>query len=61
MDRIYLDYAATTYVKDEVLEAMKPYYKEHFGNPSSMYESGRYAKNALDKAREDVAKCIGAK
>ena len=61
MDRIYLDYAATTYVKDEVLEAMKPYYREHFGNPSSMYESGRYAKNALDKAREDVAKCINAK
>ncbi|MBC5647315.1 cysteine desulfurase NifS [Christensenella tenuis] len=61
MDRIYLDYAATTYVKDEVLEAMKPYYKKHFGNPSSMYESGRYAKNALDKAREEVAGCIGAK
>lgn len=61
MDRIYLDYAATTYVKDEVLEAMRPYYKEHFGNPSSMYESGRYAKNALDRAREEVAGCIGAK
>lgn len=61
MERIYLDYAATTYVKDEVLEAMKPYYKEHFGNPSSMYETGRYAKNALDQARSDVAKCINAK
>ena len=61
MDRIYLDYAATTYVKDEVLESMMPYYKEHFGNPSSLYESGRYAKNAIDRAREKVAKCIGAK
>ena len=61
MDRIYLDYAATTYVKDEVLESMMPYYKEHFGNPSSLYESGRYAKNAIDRAREEVAKCIGAK
>ncbi len=61
MDRIYLDYAATTYVKDEVLEAMKPYYKEHFGNPSSMYESGRYARRILDEARESVAKCINAK
>lgn len=61
MDRIYLDYAATTYVKAEVLESMMPYYKEHFGNPSSLYESGRYAKNAIDRAREEVAKCIGAK
>lgn len=61
MDRIYLDYAATTYVKDEVLESMMPYYKKHFGNPSSLYESGRYAKNAIDRAREEVAKCIGAK
>ncbi|MDY3004982.1 MAG: aminotransferase class V-fold PLP-dependent enzyme, partial [Christensenella hongkongensis] len=60
MDRIYLDYAATTYVKDEVLEAMLPYYKEHFGNPSSIYESGRYAKRALDEARRMVAGCIHA-
>ncbi|MEG1754018.1 MAG: cysteine desulfurase NifS, partial [Christensenella sp.] len=50
-----------TYVKDEVLEAMMPYYKEHFGNPSSMYEMGRYAKNALDRAREDAARCVNAK
>ena len=61
MDRIYLDYAATTYVKDEVLEVMLPYYKEHFGNPSSTYESGRYAKRALDEARRMVAGCIHAK
>ncbi|MEG2188787.1 MAG: cysteine desulfurase NifS [Christensenella sp.] len=61
MENVYLDYAATTYVKDEVLEAMMPYYKEHFGNPSSMYEMGRYAKNALDRAREDAARCVNAK
>lgn len=61
MDRIYLDYAATTYVKDEVLDAMRPYFKEHFGNPSSQYMSAQYARNALDRARGDVAKCINAK
>lgn len=61
MERIYLDYAATSYVKDEVLQAMIPFFKENFGNPSSLYESGRQAKTVLENARESVAKQINAK
>lgn len=58
---IYLDYAATTPVKEEVFEAMKPYFTEFYGNPSSVYSHGRDAKQAIDKARLQVAKAIGAK
>lgn len=57
---IYLDNAATTPVRDEVLEAMLPYLKENFGNPSAVYAGGRIAKRGLDRAREQVAKAIGA-
>ena len=55
MDRIYLDYAATTYVKDEVLEAMTPYFKARFGNPSSLYSRGREAGDEVMRARLSTA------
>lgn len=57
---IYLDHAATTYVKPEVFDAMKPYFCEHFGNASSIYSIGRESKKAVEEAREKVAKAIGA-
>jgi cysteine desulfurase len=57
---IYLDHAATTYVKPEVFEAMKPYFCEHFGNASSIYGIGRESKKAVEEAREKVANAIGA-
>ena len=58
---IYLDHAATTPVRREVLEAMLPYLSEHFGNPSSIHAAGRRARQGLDEARETVAALIGAK
>lgn len=57
---IYLDHAATTYVKPEVFEAMKPYFSEQFGNASSIYSIGRNSKKAVEEAREKVAKALGA-
>ena len=57
---IYLDHAATTPVRAEVLEAMLPFYRPKFGNPSSVHRWGRDARTALDEARERVARCIGA-
>ena len=60
MERIYMDNAATTRVKPEVLEAMLPFYGEVFGNPSTIYYYGREAHKALDHARQQVATAIGA-
>jgi cysteine desulfurase len=57
---IYLDYAATTPVRPEVLEAMAPYFGARFGNPSSVHRWGREARTALDEARERVAQCLNA-
>jgi cysteine desulfurase len=57
---IYLDHAATTPVRAEVLEAMLPFYGPKFGNPSSVHRWGRDARTALDEARERVARCLGA-
>lgn len=57
---VYLDYAATTPILDEVLEGMLPYQREYFGNPSSVYWAGREAKKGLEEAREHVAAAIGA-
>ncbi|HEY5060432.1 MAG TPA: cysteine desulfurase family protein [Gemmatimonadaceae bacterium] len=59
-DPVYLDHAATTPVRPEVLEAMLPFYGPRFGNPSSMHRWGRDARTALDEARERVARCLGA-
>lgn len=58
---IYLDHAATTPVRPEVLEAMQPFYGPRFGNPSSTHRWGREARAALDEARERVATCLGAR
>src|SRR4030066_2235415 len=57
---IYLDYNATTPINPEVLEAMLPYFREHFGNPSSNHAYGEQAKEAVIKAREQVAELIGS-
>jgi len=57
---IYMDNAATTPVKEEVLEAMLPYFTEKYGNPSSVYSLGSESKVAVEKAREQVAKALGA-
>lgn len=59
-DIIYFDNAATTCVTKNVLDSMIPFYKEKFGNPSSVYSIGKVAKEAVDKARENIAECIGA-
>lgn len=61
MKRIYLDYAATTPMRSEVLEAMHPYLTEAFGNPSSIYSYGHEAKAGIDKARTAVASLLGAR
>ena len=58
---IYLDHAATTPVRPEVVDAMLPYLTEHWGNPSSIHAAGRRARQALDEARETVARIVGAK
>lgn len=58
---IYLDHAATTPVRDEVFEVMRPFFGPRFGNPSSTHRWGREARAALDEARERVAKCLGAR
>ena len=57
---VYMDYAATTYTKQEVLEEMLPYFTEFYGNPSSIYSISRETKKAIDKARNRVAKAINA-
>lgn len=57
---VYMDYAATTYTKPEVLEEMIPYFTEFYGNPSSIYSISRETKKAIDKARNRVAKAINA-
>jgi cysteine desulfurase len=58
---IYLDHAATSPLRPEVLDAMLPYLMEHHGNPSSIYASGRRARQGLDAAREAIATAIGAR
>src|SRR5512137_3152769 len=61
MKAIYLDYAATTPVDPEVIEAMHPYFRETFGNPSSIHSFGQQARSAVEDAREKVASFLGAK
>ncbi len=58
---IYLDNAATTKTRPEVVEAMLPYFTEYYGNPSSIYEFSAEPKRAIAQARETIAKAIGAK
>ncbi len=57
---IYMDNAATTATRPEVVEAMLPYFTEHYGNPSSIHGVGRDARRAVEKARKQVAAALGA-
>jgi cysteine desulfurase len=57
---VYLDHAATTPVRDEVMAAMAPFFGPRFGNPSSVHRWGREARVSLDEARERIAGCLGA-
>lgn len=60
MNRIYLDYAATTPLDPRVLEAMKPYLTDHFANASSIHQDGQACRNAIDTARNIVQELVGA-
>ena len=57
---IYLDYASTTPVHPRVLEAVEPYWRQEFGNPSNLYALGRRAGDALERARAQVAAILGS-
>lgn len=59
--RVYLDYAATTPLDADVLEAMRPYLSDVFGNANSLYREGREAHAALEEARGSLARVLGAK
>jgi cysteine desulfurase len=61
LHKIYLDHNSTTPVLQEVLDVMLPFYKDKFGNPSSVHSEGRAARVCLDMAREQVAELIGAR
>lgn len=58
MEHIYLDHAATTFVKHEVFEEMKPYFTDVFGNASSLHWFGQQAGKGVQKAREEIAKVL---
>ncbi len=61
MRSVYLDYASTTPMDPRVVQAMQPFYRERFGNPSSVHGFGQIARQAVDEARESVARAIGAR
>jgi cysteine desulfurase len=61
MRRVYLDNNATTPVLPEVLEAMQPYFGEHFGNASSIHHHGQETRAAVERARESVAALLGCR
>lgn len=61
MKRVYMDHAAATPVRKEVIEAMLPYFDQHFGNPSTVYDMGSKIKQVIEEQRTEVAKLIGAK
>lgn len=59
MKNIYLDNAATTKVREEVIRAMSPYWSEKYGNPSSLHSYGREAREVVENSRHECAKIIG--
>lgn len=61
MKNVYLDYSATTPVKDEVLNEMIPYFTNKFGNPSSLYDIGLESKQAIEEARNRISQLINSK
>tara|TARA_Y100000588_G_C14267630_1_gene930722 strand:+ start:2878 stop:4065 length:1188 start_codon:yes stop_codon:yes gene_type:complete len=58
---VYMDHAATTPIREEVLEQMIPYMKQYYGNPSSIYTLAQESRRAIDESRENVAHLIGAR
>jgi cysteine desulfurase len=58
--RVYLDNAATTAMDDRVIEAMLPFMRQHYGNPSSVHSHGRQVRSAIEKARKKVAELLNA-
>lgn len=60
MNRIYMDHAATTRVSERAFQAMLPYFREEYGNPSAVYSYGQTGKNIVEKCRDRIAKSIGA-
>ena len=58
---VYMDHAATTRVREEVLEAMLPFLRESFGNPSSIYSLAQQAREAVDESRETIADALGGR
>lgn len=60
MQRLYLDYSATTPLDPRVLDAMRPHFLENYGNASSIHETGRKARAALEESRETLARLIDA-
>ncbi len=61
MKTVYMDHAAATPVPKQVIDAMLPYFDEHFGNPSTVYDMGSKVKHVIDEQRAKVAELIGAK
>ncbi len=61
MKRIYLDYSATTPVDEQVVQAMEPYFREIFGNPSSVHQEGQKARLAVEESRSTVARFLGVR
>jgi cysteine desulfurase len=61
MRRIYMDANATTPVLPEVLDAMRPFWSEEFGNASSIHQQGQHARAAVDRARESVAALLNCR
>src|SRR5260221_12789648 len=61
MRRVYLDNNATTPVLPEVLDALRPYFGEHFGNASSIHHHGQETRGAVERARESVAALLGCR
>ena len=58
MDRIYLDANATTPLLPEVVDAMRPFWIESFGNPSSAHQSGQRTRSAIEHSRTSVARLL---
>ena len=61
MNRVYLDFNATTPVEPDVLDAMLPYFSGEFGNAASIHTPGQRARGAVETAREQVAALMGAR
>ncbi len=61
MKNVYMDHASATPVRKQILEAMLPFFEEHFGNPSTVYDMGSQIKQVIEEQRAKVAKLIGAK